>query len=83
MQAMLRETKDLFDSQALRPLPVTTWDVRSAANAYRFMSQARHIGKVVLNMPSALANDLARGTVLISGATGMVGAPCGAGQPTR
>jgi polyketide synthase 1/15 len=74
MQAMLRETKDLFDSQALRPLPVTTWDVRSAANAYRFMSQARHIGKVVLNMPSALANDLARGTVLISGATGMVGA---------
>ncbi|WP_428342908.1 SDR family NAD(P)-dependent oxidoreductase [Mycobacterium sp.] len=74
MQAMLRETRELFNSQVLRPLPVTTWDVRCAAHAYRFMSQARHIGKVVLSMPSALADDLATGTVLISGATGMVGA---------
>ena len=38
------------------------------------MSQARHVGKVVLTMPSALGDGLADGTVLITGATGMVGA---------
>ncbi|EUA03216.1 short chain dehydrogenase family protein [Mycobacterium kansasii 824] len=74
MQAMLREVKELFDTQVLHRLPVSTWDVRCAPAAFRFMSQARHIGKVVLTMPSALADGLADGTVLITGATGMVGA---------
>ena len=44
------------------------------SEAYRFISQARHIGKVVLTMPSALADELAEGTVLITGGTGMAGA---------
>ena len=57
----------------LQPLPVTTWDVRCAVEAYRFISQARHIGKVVLTMPAALADELAGGTVLITGGTGMAG----------
>lgn len=74
IKAMLGELRDLFDSQVLHRLPVTTWDVRCAAQAYRFVSQARHIGKVVLTMPSVLADELAEGTVLITGATGMVGA---------
>ncbi|MGV7941672.1 type I polyketide synthase [Mycobacterium kansasii] len=74
MQAMLREVKELFDTEVLHRLPVTSWDVRCAPAAFRFMSQARHIGKVVLTMPSALAGGLTDGTVLITGATGMVGA---------
>ncbi len=74
IEAMLGELRELFDTQVLHRLPVTTWDVRCAAQAYRFISQARHIGKVVLTMPSALADGLAEGTVLITGATGMVGA---------
>jgi polyketide synthase 1/15 len=74
IEAMLSELRDLFDAQVLQRLPVTAWDVRCAAQAYRFISQARHIGKVVLTMPSALADELAQGTVLITGATGMVGA---------
>ena len=74
IEAMLGELRELFDTQVLHKLPVTTWDVRCAAQAYRFISQARHIGKVVLTMPSALADGLAEGTVLITGATGMVGA---------
>jgi 4-hydroxyphenylalkanoate synthase len=73
MQEMLNELTELFDARALDPLPVTTWDVRCAVEAYRFISQARHTGKVVLTMPSALADDLARGTVLITGGTGMAG----------
>ncbi|BCI79224.1 hypothetical protein MTY66_08490 [Mycolicibacterium sp. TY66] len=74
MQAMLCELTKLFETERLRPLPVTPWDVRCAPEAYRFISQARHIGKVVLTMPTALAGRLADGTVLITGATGMVGA---------
>ncbi|GLP73002.1 polyketide synthase [Mycobacterium antarcticum] len=59
----------LSDAGVLRPLPVTTWDVRRAPAALRHLSQARHIGKVVLTMPDAWA----RGTVLITGGTGMAG----------
>jgi 4-hydroxyphenylalkanoate synthase len=74
IEAMLGQLRELFDTQVLHRLPVTTWDVRCAAAAYRFISQARHIGKVVLTMPSTLAEGLAEGTLLITGATGMVGA---------
>ena len=74
MQEILSEVRELFDTQVLHRLPVTTWDVRCAPAAFRFMSQARHIGKVILTMPSALADGLAEGTVLITGATGAVGA---------
>jgi polyketide synthase 12 len=49
---------------------VTTFDVRRAPAALRYLSQARHIGKVVLTMPDAWAG----GTVLITGGTGMAGA---------
>ena len=73
MKVMLNELTELFDARALDVLPVTTWDVRCAVEAYRFISQAHHTGKVVLTMPSALSDDLARGTVLITGGTGMAG----------
>ena len=55
IQAMLKELKELFDTGVLQQPPVRTWDVRCAPEAYRFISQARHIGKVVLNMPSTLS----------------------------
>ncbi|OOK64311.1 phenolphthiocerol synthesis polyketide synthase type I Pks15/1 domain protein [Mycobacterium kansasii] len=53
----------------LRPLPVTTFDIRRAPAALRYLSQARHIGKVVMTMPDVWA----KGTVLITGGTGMAG----------
>ncbi len=68
--AMLAALLGLFADDALRLPPVTPWDVRRAAEAFRFISQARHIGKVVLTVPSAL--DPA-GTVLITGGTGALG----------
>ncbi|KPC79290.1 type I polyketide synthase, partial [Streptomyces sp. NRRL S-4] len=67
---MLAEVVALFESGALRPLPVRTWDVRRAAEAFRFLSQARHIGKVVLTVPQPLDRD---GTVLLTGGTGSLG----------
>ncbi|WP_461012522.1 SDR family NAD(P)-dependent oxidoreductase, partial [Streptomyces capparidis] len=68
--AMLTEILDLFASGELTPLPVTTWDVRRAPEAFRHISQARHVGKVVLTMPRALDPD---GTVLVTGGTGTLG----------
>ncbi len=69
---MLTELLRLFAAGVLAPLPVRAFDVRCAAEAYRFVSQARHIGKVVLTMPGGAAG-LAGGTALITGGTGMAG----------
>ncbi|WP_025736141.1 type I polyketide synthase [Mycobacterium genavense] len=69
MHQWMLELAELFDSGVLRPLPVTTFDVRRARSALRYLSQARHIGKVVLTLPDAWA----AGTVLITGGTGMAG----------
>ncbi|MBL3808116.1 SDR family NAD(P)-dependent oxidoreductase [Streptomyces sp. BRB081] len=69
-KALLGELLDLFAQGALRPLPVRTWDVRRAREAFRFMSQAKHTGKIVLTMPPRWNPE---GTVLITGGTGALG----------
>ncbi|GLZ28532.1 polyketide synthase [Lentzea sp. NBRC 105346] len=66
---MLGELLDLFERGVLHPLPVTTWDIRRAPEAFRYLSQAKNIGKVVLIVPSP---DY--GTVLVTGGTGGLGA---------
>ncbi|MEW2161091.1 type I polyketide synthase [Streptomyces sp. NPDC007189] len=68
---MLTDLVELFESGALKPLPVTCWDVRRAPDAFRYLSQARHIGKVVLTVPAPLDPE---GTVLVTGGTGGLGA---------
>ncbi|MGW8604955.1 SDR family NAD(P)-dependent oxidoreductase, partial [Streptomyces sp. NPDC055893] len=67
---LLTDVLRLLSSGALAPLPLSTWDVRRAPEAFRYVSQARHIGKVVLTLPAALDPD---GTVLVTGATGALG----------
>ncbi|MFJ4658842.1 type I polyketide synthase [Nocardia sp. NPDC088792] len=69
IQQMLAALVELFETGALKPLPVTVWDIGQARDAFRYVSQARHIGKVVLTVPASLAN----GTVLITGGTGVLG----------
>jgi acyl transferase domain-containing protein/NADPH:quinone reductase-like Zn-dependent oxidoreductase/acyl carrier protein len=59
----------LADGTLLAPL-VRAWDIRRAGEALRFMSQARHVGKIVLTIPPARR---AGGTVLITGGTGLLG----------
>ncbi|MBW0013178.1 type I polyketide synthase [Mycobacterium sp.] len=70
--AMLGELMGLFADGSLTPLTTKAFDVRRAADAYRFVSQARHTGKVVLTLPGGTAG-LAGGTALITGGTGMAG----------
>ncbi|WP_327065607.1 SDR family NAD(P)-dependent oxidoreductase [Kitasatospora sp. NBC_01302] len=71
IQQMLTEVVALLAEGALTPLPLTAWDLRRAPEAFRHVSQARHIGKVVLTVPAPL--DPA-GTVLVTGGTGSLGA---------
>ncbi|NKI45366.1 SDR family NAD(P)-dependent oxidoreductase [Streptomyces sp. LD120] len=49
---------------------MAVWDVRRAPEAFRFLSQAQHIGKVVLTLPVAPDPD---GTVLLTGGLGGLG----------
>jgi acyl transferase domain-containing protein/NADPH:quinone reductase-like Zn-dependent oxidoreductase/short-subunit dehydrogenase/surfactin synthase thioesterase subunit len=67
---MLAELLRLFEQGELRPLPVTSWHASQATDAFRFLSQARHTGKLVLRLPAPLNPN---GTVLITGGTGMIG----------
>ncbi|KAA2257252.1 SDR family NAD(P)-dependent oxidoreductase [Solihabitans fulvus] len=67
---MLAEVLALFGRGVLRLPPITAWDVREAPEAFRYLSQARHIGKVVLTVPHAPDPN---GTVLVTGATGVLG----------
>jgi polyketide synthase 12 len=68
--AMLAALGELFAAGALVPLPAATWDVRRAPEAFRHLSQARNVGKVVLTIPAPPRPD---GTALITGAPGALG----------
>ncbi|WP_349294387.1 SDR family NAD(P)-dependent oxidoreductase [Streptomyces sp. HU2014] len=71
IQEMLVELVALVDAGVLKALPVTAWDVRRAPEAFRYLGQARNVGKVVLTVPRPWDAD---GTVLITGGTGALGA---------
>ena len=69
---MLGELLALFERGVLTLPPVKAWDVRRAREAFRFMAQARHVGKNVLTMPALGVGS--GGTALITGGTGGLGA---------
>ncbi|WP_147264829.1 zinc-binding dehydrogenase, partial [Streptomyces sp. NBRC 110611] len=66
-QEMFGELLELFAQGVLRPLPVASWDVRRASEAFGYMSRAQHVGKIVLTLPRTWDPE---GTVLITGGTG-------------
>ncbi|WP_043239102.1 type I polyketide synthase [Streptomyces violaceusniger] len=67
---MLRELGELFASGLLEPPPVRAWPLSRAREALRYLSQAKHTGKLVLDVPAPVDPD---GTVLITGGTGTLG----------
>ncbi|WCE01163.1 SDR family NAD(P)-dependent oxidoreductase [Streptomyces sp. HUAS 31] len=68
---MLGALLELFEQGALRPIPVTAFDIARAPEALRLLQQAKHVGKVVLTVPAPWSRT---GTVLITGGTGGLGA---------
>ncbi|ASQ92663.1 hypothetical protein CGL27_05405 [Streptomyces sp. 11-1-2] len=67
---LLQLLVSLFEQGVFTALPTRSWDVRQAGDALRYLSQARHIGKLVLSVPQPLRE---RDTVLITGGTGTLG----------
>ncbi|MEU1950191.1 MDR/SDR family oxidoreductase, partial [Streptomyces sp. NPDC020125] len=67
---MLCELGELFASGVLEPPPVQAWPLSRAREALRYLSQAKHTGKLVLDVPAPVDPD---GTVLITGGTGTLG----------
>jgi candicidin polyketide synthase FscE len=62
IRELLDELVALFAAGAITTLPLRTWDVRAARQAFRFMSNAQHVGKLVLTVPRP-----AQGAVLVTG----------------
>jgi 8-amino-7-oxononanoate synthase len=72
----LAELMQRFRHGTLHTLPHTLFPIQEAANAFRYMAQAKHIGKVVLTVPvpdSPPPRPLLQGTYLITGGFGSLG----------
>ncbi|MEU1147351.1 SDR family NAD(P)-dependent oxidoreductase [Streptomyces sp. NPDC005901] len=73
-QAILAELTGLFDSGALRALPFTAHDIRSAPGAFRALraeaADRGLSGRTVLTVPRPIDPD---GTVVVTGASGTLG----------
>ena len=81
-RAVLHESLQFFEEGSLEPLPFETFPISRAVDAFRYMAQAKHIGKVVVSLqedevpvaPSterpAISPD---GTYLITGGAGGLG----------
>ncbi|MFE9610886.1 SDR family NAD(P)-dependent oxidoreductase [Streptomyces sp. NPDC006012] len=70
LRSLLAELLALFDQGVLTLPPITTWDCRDAREAFRYVAQARHVGKNVLTIPVLSGSE---GVVVVTGATGVLG----------
>jgi len=67
VRPQLEALLDQVQRGELRPLPHRVFPVQQAVEGFRFMAQARHIGKVVIAQPVTRAAFRADGTYLITG----------------
>lgn len=65
--------RDDFERGTLRPLPMTVFDIRHSIDAFRFMAQARQIGKIVVTASVGWNVADAGGTWVVSGGLGGLG----------
>ncbi|OKH17705.1 beta-ketoacyl synthase [Hydrococcus rivularis NIES-593] len=74
--SMLEELIQEFHQRSLRPLPHTVFPIEEAASAFRYMAQAKHIGKVVISLPQIASQPFMirkDGSYLITGGLGALG----------
>jgi acyl transferase domain-containing protein/acyl carrier protein len=77
LQELYAELATALARGEFRPLPSRRFDIMEAEQAFRFMAQARHIGKLVLDTTS-FASEVpitANAAYLITGAFGGLGQP--------
>jgi NADPH:quinone reductase-like Zn-dependent oxidoreductase/thioesterase domain-containing protein/acyl carrier protein len=70
IEQMYGELMPLFERRALRPLPFRSWPIDRAIEAFRYMAQAKHTGKVVIEQRVAADRPLVRpdGAYVVTGA---------------
>ncbi|BBM86751.1 polyketide synthase [Candidatus Uabimicrobium amorphum] len=73
VQEMLQELMVLFAAKKLQPLRHTNFSIQNAKNAFRYMAQAKHIGKVVITQQQSAWNISTEGSYVISGGLGGLG----------
>lgn len=83
MMKLLREIMEQFEERKLHPLPTTLFPLAKTIDAFRFLAQAKHIGKVALSFEEIkrqqtelrVKNDLFtdQSTYLITGGLGGLG----------
>ena len=62
-----------FETEVLKPLPVRSFPIEEAREAFRFMAQAKHIGKIVITQSDKTAPVRGDGAYLITGGLGGLG----------
>ncbi|MDG4785103.1 SDR family NAD(P)-dependent oxidoreductase [Micromonospora sp. WMMD1102] len=67
INTMLTHILHMFTNNKLHHLPKTCYDIRQADTALRYLSQARHTGKIILTIPTP---PNPHHTTLITGGTG-------------
>ncbi|MEM6446994.1 MAG: SDR family NAD(P)-dependent oxidoreductase, partial [Cyanobacteria bacterium P01_D01_bin.123] len=74
---LLQELMEQFEIGTLRALPYQVFGMEDAVNAFRFMAQAKHRGKVVVEIPTENLSDSPtvqeQSTYLITGGLGALG----------
>lgn len=71
---LLTEMMDMFHQEKLKPLPIQEFAIHEVVNAFRYMQQAKHIGKVALCFRRA-ESPLTRpeGSYMVTGGFGGLG----------
>jgi len=80
---LFSEVMALIDSKGLHPLPLTSFSISQSSEAFHYMAQAKHIGKIAISLASENVSVLpsqaevpyikADATYLISGGFGALG----------
>lgn len=70
---LFAELRRQFMERKLEPLPHKTFPIQKAADAFRYMAQAKHIGKVVISLPASNQVVKSDGSYLITGGFGALG----------
>jgi NADPH:quinone reductase-like Zn-dependent oxidoreductase/acyl carrier protein len=73
IEAMLRALVHAFEAGDLRPLPARVFPLDQVEQAFRFMAQARHIGKVVVLQRTATPDIRRDGSYVVTGGTSGLG----------
>ncbi|ARV59084.1 polyketide synthase [Nostocales cyanobacterium HT-58-2] len=72
--SMLLELMTMFKEGKLKPLPAKVFPITEFVNAFRYMQQAKHIGKVVLSFQNPENCSVRQnGSYLIAGGLGALG----------